>query len=55
MGFYSKAERAVRDKVKGPVSALQLRATLLGAGVSPDEMKWSGLDDLIDAEGPGLW
>ncbi len=56
MGFFRKSDRVI-DKIKGPIEADRLEATLKNAGISPDEVKWTGLADLIEgakAEGRAL-
>jgi broad specificity phosphatase PhoE len=45
--FYSKAERVIGDKMRGPMSGDQLAGMLRNAGVKPEEMKWNGLDDFL--------
>lgn len=51
-GFYSKAGRVLLDKMPNRASAEQIRGILdpqKGSGVKPDEMKWSGINQFIDA------
>jgi hypothetical protein len=51
--FYSHAARVIADKVPNAAPADQIRKTLLNAGVKPEEMKWAGIDALLDgADGP---
>ncbi len=49
--FYSQAEKVVNEKIRQTVSSEDARNTLLKNGVTNDEMKWSGLDDLLDRGG----
>lgn len=42
-----KSERVIREKMKGPMQAPALLKMLLNAGVKPEEMKWTGLDDFL--------
>lgn len=49
LGFFAKSAKVVQSKIRGPVSGHQARQTLKNAGVSADEMKWTGLDDFLDA------
>lgn len=49
--WYSHAERTLAEKMGGSGNALQVRAMLLNAGVKPEEMKWSGLDDYLNSHG----
>ena len=44
--FYSKLSEVVNQKMQGPMDAGQLRKMLASAGVKPDEMLWSRMDDL---------
>lgn len=51
--FYSHAAKVIAEKIGGSASPDQVRKTLLNAGVKPEEMKWSGLDELLNsATGP---
>ena len=45
--WYSQAERVVNEKMSGSMSSEQLGKMLRNAGVKADEMKWSGLDELL--------
>lgn len=47
--FYSHAAKVIEEKIGGQASPEQIRKTLLNAGVKPEEMKWSGLDELLNA------
>lgn len=49
LGFYSKLEQVVEDKLPNRASAAQILATLQKNGVKPDEMKWTGTDDFLKA------
>ncbi len=48
--FYSKAERVVEEKMGNRAPSEGVRAMLLKNGVKPDEMLWSGLDDLLKSK-----
>jgi hypothetical protein len=51
-GFYSKAGRLLLGKMGGRASAEQIKGMLdpqKGSGVKPDELKWSGINQFIDA------
>lgn len=45
--FYSHLSRTIDAKMPGKATSVQLRAMLKGNGVKDDEIKWSGLDDLL--------
>jgi hypothetical protein len=45
--FYLKSARTVEEKMKGPMQASALRSMLANAGVKPDELKWTGLDEFL--------
>ena len=51
-GFYSKAGAVLLDKMPNRASAAQLKGILdpqKGSGVKPEELKWSGINQFIDA------
>lgn len=51
--FYSHAEQVIKDKLPNVAHPDHVRKTLHNAGVKPEEMKWSGLDEhLGSATGP---
>lgn len=45
--FFSKLQQVIEDKVPNKASADQVRQTLIGAGVKPDEMEHSGLNKYL--------
>lgn len=45
LGFYSRLERTVMDKVPNSATPEQIRGTL--RDIKPEEMKWSGLDEFL--------
>ena len=45
-GWYLKSEKLIMDKMKGPMPASQIHLMLKNNGISADEMKWNGLDEL---------
>lgn len=47
LGFFSKALEEVKNLKQEKGQGSQYRAMLLNAGVKPDELKWTGLDDLL--------
>lgn len=47
IGFYSQAFRAVAGFGQEKMTSQQARKMLLKAGVKPDEMEWTGLNDLL--------
>lgn len=47
IGFYSQAFRAVSGFGQEKMTSQQARKMLLKAGVKPDEMEWTGLNDLL--------
>lgn len=48
--FYSKAERVVTEKMGNRAPSEGVSAMLLKNGVKPEEMKWSGLDELLKSK-----
>lgn len=51
--FYSKLEQVVTDKVPNNATPDQVRATLVGNGVKPEEMAYTGVNQFLDdAQGP---
>lgn len=46
--FYSKLERVAQEKLPGKGTAEQIRKTLEGAGVKPEEMQWTRMDDILE-------
>jgi hypothetical protein len=52
LGFTSRLEAWVNDKLRGPMPAGQIRLALKNAGLPADEIKWTGLDQwLADKKG----
>jgi hypothetical protein len=51
-GFYSAAERAITEKMPNRAPAAQVRAILRNPsnGIRADELKWSGIDSLLDQQ-----
>jgi hypothetical protein len=49
--FYLKSENLVSEKMKGPMPAEDVHKMLLSNGVKPEEMKWTGLDELLQGKG----
>lgn len=47
LGFFSKAEDVAMNKLPNAGTGEQFASTLRGNGVKAEEMKWSGLDDLL--------
>jgi hypothetical protein len=47
LGFFSKAEEVAQSKLPNAGSGESFANALRNNGVKPDEMKWSGLDDLL--------
>jgi len=47
LGFFSKALEEVKNLKQEKGQGSQFKAILLNAGVKPDELKWTGLDDLL--------
>ena len=47
-GFYSKLEGVVTDKLPKSASPEQAKATINGAGIKAEEIKWSGAMQAID-------
>lgn len=45
--FYSQAEQTLQAKMPNRASGAQIGALLRNNGVKPEELKWSGLDDLL--------
>lgn len=45
LGFYSRLERTVMDKVPNSATPDQIKGTL--RDIKPEEMKWSGLDEFL--------
>jgi len=45
--FYSQAERVITEKMSGSMSSTQIANMLRNSGVKPDEMRWTGLDELL--------
>lgn len=46
--FFSQLERTAEQKLPGRANPTSIRAMLRNNGVKPDEMKWTGLDDMLD-------
>ena len=51
--FYLKSENLINEKMKGPMPAEDVHKMLLSNGVKPEEMQWTGLDDLLKSKGKG--
>jgi len=49
--FYLKSENLINEKMKGPMPAEDVHRMLLSNGVKPEEMKWTGLDELLTSKG----
>jgi len=51
--FYSQLERTINAKMPAKASAAQIRAIIENpqSGVKADELKWTGLDDLLERGG----
>ncbi len=49
--FYLKSENLINEKMKGPMPAEDVHKMLLSNGVKPEEMQWTGLDELLKAKG----
>jgi len=47
LGFFSKALEEVKNLKQEKGQGSQFKAMLLNSGVKPDELKWTGLDDLL--------
>ena len=45
--FFLKSQQVINEKMRGPMPADAVRNMLLNAGVKEEEMKWTGLDDLL--------
>lgn len=45
--FYSKLERVVEEKIPNRATSEQIRRTLEAAGVKPEEMQWTKMDDIL--------
>lgn len=49
--FFLKSENLIAEKMKGPMPAEDVHKMLLSNGVKPEEMKWTGLDELLQGKG----
>ena len=49
--FFLKSENLITEKMKGPMPAEDVHKMLLSNGVKPEEMKWTGLDDMLKGKG----
>lgn len=49
--FFLKSENLITEKMKGPMPAEDVHRMLLSNGVKPEEMKWTGLDELLQGKG----
>ena len=49
--FFLKSENLITEKMKGPMPAEDVHRMLLSNGVKPEEMKWTGLDELLQVKG----
>ena len=49
--FFLKSENLITEKMKGPMPAEDVHKMLLSNGVKPEEMKWTGLDELLQGKG----
>jgi hypothetical protein len=47
-GFYSKLEQTVIDKVPQSATPEQVKGTIAGAQLKPEEIKWSGINQAVD-------
>ena len=45
-----KSESVVSDKIRGALPGKQILATLRGAGVKEEEIKWTGLDEFLNTD-----
>lgn len=48
LGFYSRAQEFVDNLDQASMTGVQLKGQMLNAGVKPDELKWTGLDDFLE-------
>ncbi|MEC7106040.1 MAG: hypothetical protein VXX02_04190 [Pseudomonadota bacterium] len=48
LGFYSRAQEFVDNLKQEKFTGPQLKGQMLNAGVKPDELKWTGLDEFLD-------
>lgn len=48
--WYLKSEKLIGDKMRGPMPAEDVGKMLRNGGISPDEMKWTGLDDYLKSK-----
>jgi len=49
--FFSKLERAIKEKIGAKMPADQAYRTLLAAGVKPEEMDYSGVGPMLESRG----
>jgi len=48
LGFYSRAQDFIDNLKQEKLTGQQLRGQMLNAGVKPDELKWTGLDEFLE-------
>ena len=48
LGFYSRAQEFVDNLKQEKFTGPQLKGQMINAGVKPDELKWTGLDEFLD-------
>lgn len=51
-GMYSKAERIINEKMGGSAKAEDVLKMLKNAGIKGDELKWTGLEELLSKPDP---
>jgi hypothetical protein len=49
LGFYSRAQEFVDNLQQEKLTGPQLKGQMLNAGVKADELKWTGLDEFLEA------
>ena len=49
LGFYSRAQEFIDNLKQEKLSGPQLKGQMLNAGVKADELKWTGLDEFLEA------
>jgi hypothetical protein len=52
--FFSKLERAIKEKIGAKMPAGQAYRTLLAAGVKPEEMDYSGVGPMLESVRGGV-
>lgn len=48
LGFYSRAQDFIDNLKQEKLTGQQLKGQMLNAGVKPDELKWTGLDEFLE-------